>query len=630
MNRVRTALSLVLVSAAISCASHRAKPAETSGPVEKPSTGTAVEPAPDLSPVVTPAGLFAVGRWRRPSETIDTLLGWVNLPIPWRSLLTREGEGIGAVVAVDAPVELAVVVPQSTDLRQLEPRKVFSIGVTSVAATVDFARRQGENVERLAPGVFRVGSQGKVECAVANAVGSAPGRLVCSDDFEDVEELLAYATRGLPLEELGKGDMHVELRMEPLRPLARELRQKGLALALNQLTTNDSRLDRAMAEAVRGTVDELAVVVEDADRISLDVQLDGPGGTATTSLASKFRDQKSWTVQTLLDAHSHSAAAPEQFWRLPSDASSAGYSTWVTPNRFDWGRRTLTDILDASLARANVSTRLREQVRRAMDEVPFPKGPSVQARGALPPAADATRDQKRARKFIGWSVMGLESEPAEKLTAYLDRLLAIYTDRELRKLMTSSVNAFELLELPTVTSRAANGLGRGAKLYTVNVRSPEAGGARAKAKVGDRVTLTIAVVPDGKGSFLGWSVDEKYLLDKLRLVQKPGASATLATRPGLEELRDKSRMGAGFTTLRGLSQMVPGRVSGGRELDTALETAPNRGNTPILSSVELKRGTQLELVWALRAPKPAISDVAAVASRVIGQGLLGAGGEDED
>lgn len=581
----------------------------------------AAEPPADLSPVGAPPGLLVVGRWREPSASIDTLLGWANLPVDWRALLSKNGSGVGAIVAVDSPVELAVVLPPVTDARMPAPRGVVSLGLNSLDAALAFAQEQGEDVQRLAPGVYRVGGDSGIECAAASAVGRNPARLVCGSDFADVEALLPYATRGLPKEELGGSEIHVELRFEPLRPLAAGLRQKALALALNELSKDDARFDRTLAELARGSLDEVTTLIDDADRLSLDIQFDRSGGNAQAELSARFRTDKSWTVQTLVDTNKTAGSAPAMFWRLPADSTGAGFGAGVDPKRFDWARRTWADLLDSALAsEKGTPPRVREELVGFVEEALTSRSTRVLAHGLVPSNSSLPPSIEKVRQAVGWHVLGYESEPADKFASPLSRAVRLFNSPQVKKLLGS--------DAPKFSERSGAAIKPGAKFYDLvfshEVDSSISGSGKPRPPVRQDLTVTLAVVPVGEGTWLGLSADAKVLTDRLRNLEKVEKTGTLAELPALAKYQNSHLLVGGFTSLRGLALGFMGTLGASRKKsERFLNLAPNRGESPILTRVELKRGATTELVLGAQIPKAAITDLAVGIPSLLGGGMFG-------
>src|SRR5262245_5954607 len=180
-----------------------AKPAPAPAPASSALTKEPTDQA-DLSPVTAPPELFLVGRLKRPGPLVDTLGKWVGFPGNFRSLLAAELHGLGTVMDWDAPVELAVALPARG--RKSDVRAVVSVGLSSVGGMLNAVRERGFSAERIMPEVFGFAGPKGLNCVIGPSLGHAKARLVCGDRAGEVEELFAYATRGLPNENLGNRD----------------------------------------------------------------------------------------------------------------------------------------------------------------------------------------------------------------------------------------------------------------------------------------------------------------------------------------------------------------------------------------------------------------------------------------
>ena len=237
----------------------------------------------ELQPVSAPEGLVVVGRWKNPGQTADTLMSWSNLPFDWRRLLQARHPELVAAAALDAPVEAAVALDPAGGAGDFpQPFAVVSLGLNSLDRAVEAIRGMGESVPKSGPGAYRIEGQGRIACGMARALGPSPARLVCGPRHQDVDALLPYATRGLPRESLSGGDLHLELRVDPLRKrYGRELSQlRSLALpaAVRQLTLGNPQFDRAVADAVYGLADEGLALLDDLDQLTIDLNATSGAG----------------------------------------------------------------------------------------------------------------------------------------------------------------------------------------------------------------------------------------------------------------------------------------------------------------------------------------------------------------
>ena len=631
MNRWSIRFALFVALGVLSgCGGGGAPPAESPGTgAQIAGSGDAaleVEESPDLSPVPAPAELVAVARWSKPGATADTLMAWTNLPFDWRRLLQAKEPELAAVVALDAPLDAAVALAPNLGKRMEQPHAVFAVGLNSLDQALDFIRDKGESLRKTSPGVYVIEDGGELSCAVAASVGATPARLVCGERPADVDALLPYVTRGLPNEELGGGEIHVEVRAEPFRQAygrqLRQLKTAGLALQLRRLQLGSPRFDRALADAAHGLADELLLLLDDLDRVSLDFNASSSTAELEVLLSATLRGSQSWSVQSMHEAESLSGVAPDLFWRLPSDVARATYGVTGDPKRFAEIRRTLAELLDGFLAYEKLPAGVRDQFVRIIDDTWLSAGHSVSAEGDVGPAAGqklnaADRERETVRRELGWLLMGVEERPT-RVKAYLDRIVKAYRDRQLRRFLQRRLDV-EASELPRVRVRRANGrgLGPGSTQYEFAIPGEafsEYSFEDNRLIEGKPLPVYLVLMPDGQVSWLGFSADREVLYEKLALVRKSAGRTTLATRSGLSELKRQRAMSGGFVTLAGL--VGPGLLGGALpedlDLGEALERAPHRGETPMLVFSTIDRtGANTHVTLRLRVPKAVVEDAVA-------------------
>lgn len=588
------------------------------------STDTGEGGQPDLSPVPAPDDLVLIGRVKQPGALADLVQDWARLPFDWRKMFAAKEPDMSRLLHLDAPLEFAVVLDPAGRGDLPQPFAVVSVGLQSLAQALEFSRAQGESVRQLRAGVYRVGAGG-VNCVVAASVGPAPARLVCGDRAEDIDALVPYATRGLPKEDLGGSDVRIELRAEPIRRrFSQQLRQaRSLAtpFALRSLSVDDPRVDRPLADTVHGLVDELLALVEDVDRLVIDAQAEKSKGFIDAEFALTFRGSSSWTVGTLVDAGSRAAPAPELFWQLPHDSTTASYSVPGDPKRSEGIRRTLAELADGFLAWGNAPKRARDDLVSVLNEAWSTDSSYVYARGEvadLPIPADAAgRKRELTRRGIGWHVMAT-NEPAKKYKGMLDKLVRTYNDPALRKTVTKTLDV-KPAELPKLVSRVARGL-PGGTTYELTVPGEmfkvwEDG--KDKATVGKPLTVVLVLAGDANRSFLAVAPEEKTAIEKLSGVMK-GGGKTLATREGLGALKQDRAVSQGFLSLLtfvGSAKSSLGERLGAdatSKLDKLVGSMPHRGMTPMLTSLNVERGSTPKLTWRIRTPRGVIEDLGAL------------------
>lgn len=587
------------------------------------SEDTEEDLASDLTPVAAPEGLIMVGRWRSPAQTFDTVMGWSGVPLSWRTLLQRGAPGADAILSFDAPVEFAVVL--DANVAGLQPPKVsgvVSVGVTSLQATLDYAATQGEEVRRLRGQTYRVDLD-DVACAISPALGKAPTRLVCGQDFGQVETLLPYATRGLPLEALSEADIQLEFRPEHVRrsygTSLRQLQQLGAGVMLNELAIDNRRFDRALASAYRDLTNEALMLLDDTDRLSVSVDVDPKSEHATLAISADFRSSSSWTVGTFLTMNQRAMPAPRMFWQLPDDVVSAYYAVPVESRRYENIRNTLGDLVEGYLEQKGVPQRIRDQLAAILQT----RADSVQVygEGAVPSSAGGTMDA--AQEFsanLGWHLLGFETLSAAEVSAVLQKAERVTMDPTTQKLLRDRVG---LDKPPTIRRGRAQGGGLPAgvaKWELVFTSADAKGGPQAKSA---QLRLFLFVVPAAEGCWVGFAADEPLLRQKL--AQVLAGKDSLERRVGLEALRRDRAVTAGFTSIRdfgGPSALQALGVSHAQR-ERIFDSMPQHGQTPMLTELAVEpKGSGASVVWSLRAPKAVVQDVAAVVPFALAPGLM--------
>ncbi len=639
LSRVTALSSLVLV---VGCGGQKlpSKSAVDTSQGSAKSAKTQAEAPPDLSPVAAPKDLFLVGRFKDPGAAVDTITNWAGMPMDWRKLIARHQPDAARIVAMDAPVDIAAALNPTSVGQMPKPFAVVSVGLNSLDDAVAFARKQGEDVHEMSRGVYRVGADGDVSCAVAASVGKVPARLVCGRHREDVDALLPYATRGLPNADLGQNDLHIELRAEPFRRrYARQLRElKTLAVpfVLKELSLDSPSFDRALADGVHGLGDEFIALVEDLDSIDIDGTIDKSKQQVVTTGAVKFRGDSSWTVHTMVDSAKRAGPPPDMFWKLPKDVASAGYGVSPNPSRYKGIARTAEELADGFMSHEQVPRRARDEAVDAIEQLFKLEGAHVFARGAVTVPDDKTSNRKRDRLIssVGWNVIGFDETPA-KVKKLMSTLAKVYNDRQLRKLLDKQLGKKKQKLLPTlkVHGARARGIAPGSTEYDLTLPGSlfESHhfhyGAAPRKKAAKKTTLkpvivSIVVMPEGKQTWVGISADKKALFQRLSQIHQ--GKDTLASRPGLAQLKTSKAVSGGFMTLSGFTNGMRSdlRAVLGPSFSTALQKVfdalPNHGETPISYTFMVdQQGHGVSLAWSMRAPKGVVADIGALVPAVL-------------
>lgn len=582
----RSFVALALLSAA--CGGGATKPAETPAAPPAASAVEPREPAPDLSPVGAPAGLFAVGRWQHSLAAVDTLGGWLGIPGHVLDFVPERYQGLVQAVDTDAPVEFAAVL---TRAKGSPVDWVASIGVKSLAQAVEEARNHGAEVEQKGPGIVAL-SLGRTAptCAVALSLGHAPARLVCSSSERSLYNQLPFATRGLPTMPLGSRELEFELRLAPIR----DGYQKELAAApgfatffARQLEIDAPRVDRATSDALKAALEEALQLLSDVDVVAAGGAVDTTKSELVLDFDLRFRDHKSSTA-TFLQDESRQGPPPEGFFSLPGNAESGGYSKGFDPKTLDGFQARLAEIVDALLEHEKVGRPSRERARHVIDAYFDLSGARSVANGPVASGASASN--------AGGFTLQIIENPSKPVIQSITDMNALSGDRQLRAAVAKRLGLHEK-SLPKASMVPLKGPGVPAGTRALVVKLPKEfyDGLQqllASKSLGSNKSrgveppeLTFAAVPRGEGTVL---VMTPTAADASKVLGDffSGKTPTLKERPELLRLERLNAAGAYFMTLGGLVSAVA-QTTG----NATLKASGPSANAPLFLRYEIQKGT---------------------------------------
>ena len=654
------------------------------------ATGVAVmqPPAYDLAPVTEPTDVIGVLRWKSPTVDLTNLGACSNVPggildqVP-RIGLTKafekafhdqvDGSALANLVALDAPVD-AVVTLDST-ARTPKPIFAVAVGLTSVDGAKAAAGAKGSLTE-IVPGIWRIGDKERrgLACAIAVSAGATPARLVCAEREKDVTTLAPYLTRTVPTQAPAAADFHLELRVAPLDTrFGDQLRQqlRGLPmLAQTQASIGEPDFDNAVTAAAGALSDEIGAFVGDLDKLQIDATID-KSTCLTSTTALQMRGKSSWIVNTLIDRSDRVGPPPAIFWRAPRDASSVFYGRGSDPSRYTEILRTLRTMLVGAMKKAGVGS---DDDRRALaDLVAMPVGKDVNTMSSSghsdPPAAKpaatakpgaaqtAATPGKLASTLgnLGWYVTGFD-DGSDAIAKQLQDLVAVYNRKGLHDPLKKALGN-DAVYLPTVKIVAAPAaLGKGALDIEVkldlpddadhsvgfpgdegnDVRGPGSKPVKpvkpvkpAKAAARGKTTLTfhMLLVTEGKTAWFGFGGDRDDVVKHL-LMSKSGApdTGTIASRPGLEPLRNGKNLSGGFFTLNtflkavenGMSTSLASSPSELAEAKRVMSQIPNKGETPIFFTTTSTGGATPRTEMKLEMTKGSFEDIGSMVNQAMG------------
>ena len=619
-------LSLAGAVTLVSCGP-KAPAAAPTAKVPAGSVMAPVEAAPDLSPVATPDDLVLLGRLARPRGLVETVAGWVGVPVRVSELIPDEYKALESVVAWNAPLEVAAVLNRHSTSKTAPPLVVVTVGLTSVNGALDLARDRGLSPTKVAPGVYRVPVDEDVTCAIAAALGSSPARLVCGGEWQEVEELLPYATRGLPSERLGNEELHLELRAAPLqRRYAQEISAIRLltGLLLRQGQTDSPRVDRALTDLAYGVADELKTLALEIERVELSGRVDDASKAMELGFTLAFAKNGSFTAQSLQAAARRAGPPPESFWTLPSNADNASYSVGADPKLFAQLTTPVAELVDAYLEQQKAGAALRRRLRELVEALPSLTAPAAQARGVSPLPHKDSSAIELVRNSIGWGVAIVDARADAFSKALLD-IEGAMSDRDLARLLKERVE-LEPRRLPKVSHHVVNVKGFQPRGMAFNVVVPASvlealSTAKADAlkkpapKGGDKPVqaLSVVLVGDGEKTFLAWAVDEKSALFELEGVRAQ-RGGTLKDVKELAPLAARKNIFGGYTTLAGILRSADAALRA-RSIDVAtlFNAAPNHGTTPqVFEGAVVENNGAPTLRAKFRLPEGVFQDLGAL------------------
>jgi hypothetical protein len=557
--------ALLALASVAGCSS--SKPADS--PAQAGTPGAASEESedlPELTPVAAPENIVGLATLRTPAHTIDTATAWTGLGLDFRMLLqSGAGAAILPVLDLEAPIDAVVTLDPKVKTR---PRLLFaaSIGLTSRQAALEAFEGLQYPVEFVEPGVHSVRPNEKMVCFVAPALGKAKARLVCSDDRESVELLTPYLTRGNPSAGTGDADLHVDLRAEaPWRLFGdkTQLLELTIPMLLGEVSIGNPDFDAALRDGATALVDEVILSLGELNDLRLDAWLHADANAQEKNelevdLNLAFNAARSWVARSLSDGESRASIAPDSFWKLPADSTQAAYYAVSNPSAFEGPVNLIERLFSSGLGHLGASANLQRSWPAAFKQAMEVKGPVVSSRGSIPkearPATLDARDELRAS--FGYTIVGVD-DPDSRFGAWLDQTLKLYEDTTLRKSLAAKYG-LEPSKLPRAQSK--KGPARLGDAKTIEVTLPAQLFAEALADKGidpsklAPIPLSIVSCRQGSYTWIGLSSYGSVLEQKLASVlTASGPEGSLATRAGLDRLKQEPANVAGFQTLAGVA-----------------------------------------------------------------------------
>jgi len=563
------------------------------------SKALSVTPRPVLTPAAAPADVFAVVRFSSPASFADTAGRWSNVTVDWRGLLRDVAGPIDQVVLLDAPIEAAAMLDDSS---RGSPKMLFavSIGLSSFDGARQFLESKGAAMTAAGPGSYRA-ELGDAHCLLAFAMGSAPARLVCSDKARAVDQLAPYMTRGLPGEALVKAEVFAELRAEPWRRrFGRQVQmvKLGVPFVLRELELDHPQFDAVMSETLYALADEVVLLADDLDAVRLIGKLEPRAETLDFSASIKLRSQRSWFGQWLREVEPQMTGPSESFWLLPSTAFEASYQVRATGEKQKVFTDGLVKVMDGGLSYLGVPGRLREDTTRAVQRFFFEAGAGAYASGEGQVPA--------GKEPAEYHLMTLSGQT--QVDQLLRQLFLVYSHPASRKTLEAKFGAGKWPQIVTKRPSAGSGLPANAVIYEVTLPAELESVLTPKGKPEGPRKMYVTTVNHAGRTWIAAAAEEKVLYQQITFVTTSSDATTLASNRKVDKLREQQALGAGFVTLNGwlvaLRDLAPDLLP----LSSRLE---HGGATPILQRIYASQAGS-ELTYSLSLPKPVLADLASL------------------
>ncbi|MFO0577883.1 MAG: hypothetical protein U1A78_28070 [Polyangia bacterium] len=578
---------------------------------------------------------------RSPETTFQALRGFVPVQLNVQDAFKEVVGDLSKQVATTAPFDVLVALDPQAGENPERPLWAFALGIGNIEEARKIAEAKGY-LQDGKPGQYRLRLPG-LHCMLAGQGQSGPARLVCSERERDRDELLPYLRRGGTPVQAQNTDLHVELLLDTIvrtyqGPWQRLL-QLGRVMVPQRLSSGQPAFDRAVTDATQVLIEQLGAMSRDLQTVTLDLTLQQAG--AALAMSYRLSGQESWWGQANAEAASRPPAPPPTlFWALPADITSASYGT-TDPKYAQRMVQLLWAVVDSFLQQDGLVEADRQALTDLILKMPKWQGPlsKIFAEGPAdvrPDAKGAAADDELSALLRGRFYLAASDGPDDQSVAWLRALVAAWNRPGLQAYLRKKWKALNIptpLQLkldPTVKGLAAGAVAVAATLNLGDLG--KLGGSKAAAaKPSKPITFYMISAPVGGKTWTALGTDKATLVRRLGDQAQPAPEKTLASRPGLEALREPGLLSGGFATLAGFGGLLDAGLSaaqrggtsvGKRVADPKLHAAALLSAIPHHGEVPMTYGGRTALSGAgssgttesftLRVPRLVIEDMVAL------------------
>jgi len=592
-----------------------------------------VKVAEDRSPVEAPAGLVAQVHAQNLRGIARSIRGYLpqNAPaLDPRAIIHSIGDGtLDRLVDVDKPADLAVSLPEASGKPGKPPLPTIAFAF-AVEEDLDVAAavKESYDVDMRQGGVMALVTRGmkNARCVVAPALGAAKRRLVCALEG-DVMTLAPWLARGVTRGTEPAAPLHGEVEVARIRKVYQKELEQGRAVArgeaASEVKTGFAEIDRVLKAWTKSAIDEAFDLLDDLERVSIDIALPAEGMQPTLSMT--FGGTKSWVARVMLAGGDTLGAAPAQVGKLPGDGAwLAGFSR-ATPQSdalVQPIQTALKDLVDAAASEFKWPTKDRDaalDVVKAMfpaaADTTFVSGRTGKVE--LPEGAPAPYGLGKmfAHSFLSKTFSVSSVERDTKAPIALAKAVAAWAQKpsfaQTYKLLTSEKMTVKVAVKPITNKELPKGSFAQRFDLALGIVDPDAKDKKkAKETPAAKLSFDTIIVPDGASRSwvgMGQNLGDGELWAKLKGAMSGAPTSPLSAIPGYE-------FATKGTPSAGMLMTVDGTVK-------TLDTKGKKGNE-FLSM--LPDGGHSAVAWRITPSKPpkAVSEITVHLPRDVISGIF--------